>query len=161
MKARLFILILLCALCHSDQILLSQTVNTNYLRRDETLQYDEIALTFSAVCHPLPDLRTLGLGVDKVQFLDASSNSLFTIDVGTAAGSCYLGEGWYYAETLAPGLTMCWANALATKAVIYCQVPSGSRFLDFVCTAACTSLTTEVLLNGRVLGSFSLPANSG
>jgi hypothetical protein len=159
MKTRLFIL--LCALCDSDQILLSQTVNTNFLRQDETLQYDEIALRFSTVCHPLPDPRTLGLGVDKVQFLDASSNSLFTIDVGTAAGSYYLGEGWYYAEAWAAGLTMCWANALATQSVFYCHVPSGSRFLNFLCTSACTSLTTEVLLNGQMLGSFSLPANSG
>jgi hypothetical protein len=155
-----------CALWILSQSTLGQTINTNYLRRDETLQHDEIALKFSAVCLPTaPPTRTLGLGLDRVSFLDSGSNVLFSIDVGTTLGSYYLGEGWYFREASGTNLTWCWANGLAPQSVIACPVPSGSRFVEFVCatpwTTACSPINTEVRVNGYFSGSFALPANSG
>lgn len=136
-------------------------INKDWLRHDETLGLDEIALEFSDSCVPLPDVRTLGLGVDRIQFRDTDQRLLLSIDVGSSEGSYYLGEGWHGNETWG-AITACWANAKANRSTIYCRVPAGSKYLELVCvTPPCADITTEVLLNGQKLGAFSLPANTG
>ncbi|MBM3211444.1 hypothetical protein FJZ33_04435, partial [Candidatus Poribacteria bacterium] len=135
-------------------------INKDWLRRDETLALDEITLKFNNFCKPLPDTRTLGLGLDLLRFLDSEGRLLFTIDIGTEEGRYYLGEGWYGNEDWG-NLTECWSNALAVKSRIYCYIPENSIYMELVCTTACNPINTEVTLNGQKIGEFSLPANSG
>jgi hypothetical protein len=150
-------LILLCLLGILSQGAFGQEINTDYLRRDETLQYDEIALRSNPVFAPVPDLRTLGLGVDEIRFLDGATNVSSRLDLGVGPSRYCLGPGWHGDETWAGGTTMCWADGLATQSVIYCHVPAGSRFLDLVCATGCAPQTNQVYLNGQLLGSFILP----
>ena len=139
----------------------AQAVNPNYLRRDETLGYDEIALRSSATCKPSADSRVLGLGVNEIRFLDATYFPVARIDVGTAAGAYYLGEGWHQIETWNPTLKMQWTNGLVAQSTVYFPIPATATMLEIVGTTPCVAMTTTVLLNGQRLGQFSLSADSG
>ena len=155
--ARACIVTLLCWFC---QLADAQSINGSYLRHDETLSYDEIVLRFSASCVPASDSRTLALGVDEIRFLDTNSSTVARIDIGTQAGSYWLGEGWHGDERWTSGVTMRWASGLAPQTAVYYAIPRGAAFLEIVGTTACASITTAVFLNGQRVGEFSLPAYS-
>jgi hypothetical protein len=130
----------------------SEVINSDYLRRDEMFAYHEIAFQFSGSCTPLPDTRTLAMGLDRIRFLDKTGGALAVLDLGTAGSAYYLGEGWYGLETWEPDLTMCWSNALRAKSLVYFPIPGAATSLELTLTTACTPVSSQVFLDRQKIG---------